>query len=132
MRIIELTETQFKNYSKLHSSRNYFQTIEYANVKSDYNKLFLGFMNENNNTIMGATLILEKNINKLKIGLVPGGFLIDYNNDNLFKDFITSLKEFLKMRKYVYLRVENKVTYKMYNKNGEVLYFDTNIRSPSI
>ena len=97
MRIIELTETQFKNYSKLHSSRNYFQTIEYANVKSDYNKLFLGFMNENNNTIMGATLILEKNINKLKIGLVPGGFLIDYNNDNLFKDFITSLKEFLKM-----------------------------------
>ena len=127
MKIIELTETQFKNYSKLHSSRNYFQTIEYSNVKSDYNRLLLGFMNENDNTIMGATLILEKSISKFKIGLVPGGFLIDYDNDNLFKDFITILKEYLKTKNYIYLTVENKATYKMYDKNGEVIYFDTNI-----
>lgn len=127
MKIIELTETQFKNYSKLHSSRNYFQTIEYSKVKSNYNKLLLGFINEENNTIMGATLILEKNISKFKIGLVPGGFLIDYDNDNLFKDFINTLKNYLKTRNYVYLTVENKATYKMYNKSGEVIYFDTNI-----
>lgn len=127
MKIIELTETQFKNYSKLHSSRNYFQTIEYSNVKSDYKKLLLGFINENDNTIMGATLILEKSISKFKIGLVPGGFLIDYDNDNLFKDFINTLKDYLKTKNYVYLNIDNKATYKMYNKNGEVLYFDTNI-----
>lgn len=127
MKIIELTETQFKNYSKLHSSRNYFQTIEYANVKSNYNRLLLGFINENDNTIMGATLILEKSINKFKIGIVPGGFLIDYDNDNLFKDFITLLKDYLKASNFVYLTVENKATYKMYDKNGEVIYFDTNI-----
>lgn len=127
MKIIELTETQFKNYSKLHSSRNYFQTIEYSKVKSNYNRLLLGFMNESDNTIMGATLILEKNIGNLKIGLVPGGFLIDYDNDNLFKDFITTLKEYLKKRKYIYLAVENKAIYKMYDKDGDIIYFDTNI-----
>ena len=127
MKIIELTEIQFKNYSKLHSSRNYFQTIEYSKVKSSYNRLLLGFINENNNTIMGATLILEKNINNFKIGLVPGGFLIDYDNDNLFKDFITTLKEYLKSKNFIYLTVENKATYKMYDKTGKVIYFDTNI-----
>ena len=127
MKIIELTETQFKNYSKLHSSRNYFQTIEYSKVKSNYNKLLLGFINENNNTIMGATLILEKKIGKFKIGIVPGGFLIDYDNDSLFKDFINTLKNYLKIKNYVYLTVDNKATYKMYNKNNEVIYFDTNI-----
>lgn len=127
MKIIELTETQFKNYSKLHSSRNYFQTIEYSRVKSNYSRLLLGFINENNNTIMGATLILEKRINNFKIGLVPGGFLIDYDNDNLFKDFITILKEYLKAKNFIYLTVENKATYKMYDKTGQVIYFDTNI-----
>ena len=127
MKIIELTDTQFKNYSKLHSSRNYFQTIEYSKVKSNYNKLLLGFINENNNTIMGATLILEKKIGKFKIGIVPGGFLIDYDNDSLFKDFINTLKNYLKIKNYVYLTVDNKATYKMYNKNNEVIYFDTNI-----
>lgn len=127
MKIIELTEIQFKNYSKLHSSRNYFQTLEYAKVKANYNRLLLGFINENDNTIMGATLILEKSIGKFKVGTVPGGFLIDYDNDNLFKDFVNTLKDFLKQRKFVYLTVDNKATYKMHNKNGEVIYFDTNI-----
>ena len=51
MKIIELTETQFKNYSKLHSSRNYFQTVEYANTKPNYNIIFLGFINESDNTL---------------------------------------------------------------------------------
>ena len=127
MKIIELNETQFKNYSKLHSSRNYFQTVEYANIKNDYDKLFLGFINENDNTLMGATLLLEREIFKFKIGYVPGCFLIDYDNDNLFKDFINLLKEYLKDRKYIYLTTDNITTYKMFDKNGEVLYFDTNI-----
>lgn len=127
MKIIELTETQFKNYSKLHSSRNYFQTIEYSKVKSGYKKSLLGFINESDNTIMGATLILDKNIGNFKIGIVPGGFLVDYDNDTLFKDFVLTLKEYLKGKGFIYLTVENKATYKMYNKSGEVIYFDTNI-----
>ena len=127
MKIIELTETQFKNYSKLHSSRNYFQTVEYANTKPNYNKIFLGFINESDNTLMGATLILEKDIFKFKIGYVPGGFLVDYDNDNLFRDFVNTLKVYLKEKKYVYLTTENKTTYKMFDKNREVIYFDTNI-----
>ena len=105
MKIIELTETQFKNYSKLHSSRNYFQTIEYANIMNNYNRLFLGFINENDNTIMGAVLLLERSVLKFKVGYVPGGFLIDYDNDNLFRDFITSLKNYLKEKKFVYNKV---------------------------
>lgn len=127
MKIIELTDIQFKNYAKIHSSRNYMQTIEYANTMKNYNKLYLGFINENDNTLMGATLLLEREIFKFKMGYVPGCFLIDYDNDNLFKDFINLLKEYLKDRKYIYLTTDNITTYKMFDKNGEVLYFDTNI-----
>ena len=127
MKIIELTDIQFKNYAKIHSSRNYMQTIEYANTMNNYNKLYLGFINENDNTLMGATLLLEREIFKFKIGYVPGCFLIDYDNDNLFKDFINILKEYLKNKKYIYLTTDNITTYKMFDKNGEVLYFDTNI-----
>lgn len=127
MKIIELTETQFKNYSKLHSSRNYYQSIEYANLKKEYQKYYLGFINEVDNTLMAATLLLEKSIGKLKIGYVPGNFLVDYNNESLFKDFINMLKEYLKQKKYVYLSTDNQITYKIFNKEGEVLYFDTNL-----
>lgn len=127
MKIIELTEVQFKNYSKLHSARNYFQTIEYANLKKEYKKYYLGFFNESDNTLMAATLLLEKNIGKLKIGYVPGNFLVDYNNEALFKDFIITLKNYLKHKKYIYLTTDNNTTYKIFNKDGEILYFDTNL-----
>lgn len=127
MRIIELTELQFKNYSTLHSSRNYFQTIEYANTKPNYKQLFLGFINEKDDTLMAATLILVKSIGKLNIGYVPGGFLIDYENEDLFKDFTLSLKQYLKEKKFVYLTIENRSTYKIFDKNGELIYFDSNI-----
>ena len=94
---------------------------------NNYNRLFLGFINENDNTIMGAVLLLERSVLKFKVGYVPGGFLIDYDNDNLFRDFITSLKNYLKEKKFVYLTTDNKTTYKMFDKKGQVIYFDTNI-----
>ena len=126
MKIIELTETQFRNYSKLHSARNYKQTTEYANMQG--NKFYyLGYINEKDNTLMGATLLFEDHIGKIKFGYVTGSFLIDYNNDNLFKAFIMSLKTYLKNKKYVYVTTDNISTYKMFGKNDEVIYYDTNI-----
>ena len=126
MKIIELTEKQFKNYSKLHSSRNYYQTVEYAHSNKG-TIYYLGYINENDNTLMAAVLLLERSLGKIKFGYVPGSFLVDYNNDNLFKDFITSLKDYLKKKKYIYVTTDNISTYKMFDKTGDVVYYDTNI-----
>ena len=54
MKIIELTEVQFRNYSKLHSARNYFQTVEYAHTRSEVT-YYLGYNNESDNTFKGYT-----------------------------------------------------------------------------
>ena len=126
MKIIELTETQFKNYSKLHSSRNRYQTVEYAHSSKD-TIYYLGYINENDNTLMAAVLLLERSLGKIKFGYIPGSFLVDYNNDNLFKDFVTSLKDYLKKKKYIYVTTDNISTYKMFDKTGDVIYYDTNI-----
>ena len=49
MYITELTELQFKNYSNLHSKKNFKQSVEYANLKEtkDYKKLYLALVDEN-------------------------------------------------------------------------------------
>ena len=127
MKIINLSEEQFRAYSKLHSSRNYFQTVEYANLKKENTRYYLGFINESDNTLMAAFLLLEKNTISSKAGYVPGGFRIDYDNETLFKDFINTLKSYLKEKNYAYITVDNLVTYKILDENNEVLYFDTNL-----
>ena len=70
MHIIELTELQFKNYSNIHSKKNYKQSIEYAKLKciNDYKPLYLGLVDDDNN-VHAATLILEKNLKKMKFDI---------------------------------------------------------------
>ena len=100
MEIVELTELQFKNYSNMHSRKNYKQSIEYAKLEETkgYKKLFLGLVDEQSN-VHAATLILEKNLNgKYKYGYVPNGYLLNFFNINLLEIFTRELKEYLKRR----------------------------------
>ena len=122
MHIIELTELQFSNYSKIHSQRNFFQTIEYAKSQEIYGFkiLYLGLI-DNNDNLLGATLLLEQTIlKKFKIGYVPGGYLINYNNFKLLSDFTNKLKEYLVKNKYIYIRTNSLIKIKEYNNKFEL------------
>ena len=119
MHITQLTELQFKNYSNIHSKKNYKQSIEYAHLKEfEGNKpLYLGLVDDDNN-VHAATLILEKNMNsKQKWGYAPNGYLINFYNLILLKDFTIELKEYLKRNNYVYLRVNPLINYQVYNSD---------------
>lgn len=129
MHIITLTEQQYNNYSKIHSKRNYKQTIEYANMmqKSGYKKLYLGLI-DNNDNVIGATLILEKNIyTKYKIGYAPNGFLINFENKTLLENFTKELKKYLSQLNFIYIRLNPNFAYRIYDKNNLVIKCYPNI-----
>jgi len=129
MHIITLTELQYKNYSRIHSKRNYKQTVEYANMmqKNGYKKLYLGLIDYDNNVI-GAALILEKNLyGKYKIGYVPNGFLIDFDNETLLKNFTIELKKYLNQLNFVYIRLTPNFAYRIFDKNNLVIKCYPNI-----
>lgn len=119
MHIIELTELQFKNYSNIHSRKNYKQSVEYAKLKqeNDYKPLYLGLIDDNDNVHV-ATLILEKKINnKHKYGYVPNGYLINFYNLDLLKTFTIELKAYLKKLNYIYIRINPLINYQVYNSD---------------
>ena len=119
MHIIELTELQFKNYSNIHSKKNYKQSIEYAKLKDNngYKHLYLGLIDDHND-VHAATLILEKDINnKYRYGYVPNGYLIDFNNLDLLKTFTDELKIYLKKLNYIYVRINPLINYQVYNSD---------------
>lgn len=129
MQMITLTEIQFKNYSRIHSKRNYMQTVEYANVmtKYGYAKLYLGLIDEFNNVI-AATLILEKRIKgKYKVGYIPNGFLIDFDNEILLNNFTVHLKDYLNKLNFIYVRLEPNFAYKVMDKNNNIIKNNINI-----
>lgn len=119
MQIQELTELQFKNYSNLHSKKNYKQTVEYAKLKQNngYTPYYLGLIDEMNN-VHAATLLLAKKINnKYKYGYIPNGYLINFYNTDLLQTFTIELKAYLKKQNYIYIRINPQLDYQVYDSN---------------
>ena len=129
MPIINLTKTQFRNYSNIHHQRNFNQTIEYSNLPIYHNhkKLFLGLTDSNNN-VLAATLILIKNISPtVKEAYAPSGYLIEYSNFELVKKFTEELIKYLKKEKITYLITNPKFKCRIYNKNNNIIENNINI-----
>ena len=123
MKIVNLTQTQYRNYSNIHSKRNFGQTIEYSmlEINSNKKKLFLGLIDDMNN-IHAATLILVSNISPtIKEAIAPNGFLIDYSNFSLVETFTEELKKYLSKEKITYLITNPMFKYKVYNKKNCII-----------
>lgn len=119
MKIIELTELQFKNYSNMHSKKSYKQSVEYAKLEKTrgYKEVFLALVDDNN-SVHAATLILEKKLNgKYKYGYIPNGYLINFFNYSLLEIFTNELKQYLKKANYIFLRLTPLINYQIYNSD---------------
>lgn len=129
MHIITLTEIQFKNYSQLHSKRNYKQTINYANVMKEYNyqPLYLGFIDNFDNVVCACLILYKKINNKYKIGYVKDGYLIDFTNYELLNNFTNSLKEYLNNLNFIYIEVTPNFAYKIFDSKNIVIKCYPNI-----
>ena len=124
MEIIELEERQFRNYSYIHSNRNIYQTVENAKrLESKYNqKLYLGLIDDQNNLLAATLLLISKLKGKYLYGYSPKGFLIDYNNEELLTTFTNKLKEYLKERKFVFIKLDPLIPYQIYYKDKKIIY----------
>ena len=129
MQIISLNEIQFKNYSRIHSKRNYFQTVEFANVEkiNGYNALYVGMIDDNNNLVAASLILNKKFFSKYIYGNIPGGHLIDYDNYDLLNTYTNLLKKYLYKLNYVYIFINPLVPIKSTDKNNNILYENKNI-----
>ena len=129
MKIVVLTQTQYRNYSNIHNERNFGQTIEYSILETNngHNRIFLGLVDESNN-LHAATLIIIKNISpNIKEAYAPNGFLIDYANFELVKTFTEELKNYLKILKITYLITNPMFKLRVYNKQNNLINNNINI-----
>lgn len=82
---------------------------------------------EENNKILCAALLLEK---KGPLGLSyyysPRGYIIDYNNKELLKEFTKKLNEFLKDNNGIYLKVDPEIEYHEIDESGKCIENENN------
>lgn len=130
MHIRELSISEFENFVDNNPLGNHYQTLNYALLMSEsgYDYELVGLVDEYG-TIHGASLILIKKLTKLrKYGYAPKGFILDYFDKRLLREFTEEITKYYK-NKLVFIKINpeiaiceiNSKTYeKVYNQNVEV------------
>lgn len=108
MFIREMSLAEFKKFSETHFIGNCHQTINYAILKAEegYEYEFICYEGDE---IKAAALILYKKIGNIYYGYSPRGFLIDYSNPFLLKDFTQKLKEFYSKRNFAFIKINPEI-----------------------
>ena len=123
MKLKKLSEKQFKEFADTNPEITFYQTVSWAHLKkkNGWKAHYLGL--EQDNTIIAGSLILSKTlpIIKKKMLYAPRGFLIDYKNKNLLKEFTKQIKEYAKKENAIFIKIDPYVEYKERNNNGEII-----------
>lgn len=131
MHIKELSIQEFENFVDNHPLGSHYQSFNYALLMAEtgYDYELIGYVDEYNN-VHAASLILIKKLNHLfKYGYAPKGFIIDYFNKKLMKNFTDDLITYYKKKHLAFIKlnpeiaiceVDSKTGKKEYNTNIEI------------
>ncbi len=132
MTIKELTLEEFQEFVKQSPLSTHYQTLNYALLmgENEFDYEMIGFINEYNQ-IKAASLILFKNIKfHIRYGYAPKGFILDYFNEELVRDFTKALQEYYKKKHVVFIKLNPEIAIseidptngiKTYNWNYDIL-----------
>ncbi len=123
MKLEKLSKSEFKKYADKSPQISFHQTEEWANLKKEngWDAYYLGL--KDNDKVKAVSLILSKELPfvKKKMFYAPRGFLIDYNDKDLLKEWTMELKKFAKKEKAIFVKIDPYVEYQERDNNGDVV-----------
>lgn len=123
MKLIELSKKEFKAFADKHPQITFHQTEYWANLKkkNNWDAIYIGLKDKDK--IVAAALLLSKElpIIKKKLFYSPRGFLIDYNDYSILKEFTDKLKPYIKSKGGIFVKIDPFVEYKEHDNNGNIV-----------
>ncbi len=123
MKLREINDKEFKKIADKSEQISFHQTKEWANLKKTNGWIHYYVSLEDNKKSKACTLLLAKKvpiINKY-IFYSPRGFLIDYKDKKLLKEFTTEIKKFIKEKNGIFVKIDPYVAYKEHDNDGNLI-----------
>ncbi len=123
MELRELTRKEFDSYALNHPLSSFQQTSSWGRfMEGDkFHAYYVGgFIKEK---IVGASLLLsyERKKDKARLFYAPRGFLIDYKNEELLKEFTEEVKKFIIEKHGVFLKIDPYILVRDRNSEGNII-----------
>ncbi len=129
MQLSELSPIEYYNYVSLQPNCSFYQTLEYATFMKEngYSYELIGIKDSLNNVRAAGLIVFNKIDDKNTYGYAPRGFVIDYNDKNLIRDFSEALKKYYKKRNIVFIKINPDIVISKYNNNKKEFIDNDNI-----
>ena len=123
MELRELTKKEFDSYALNHPLGSFQQTSFWGRfMEGDkFHAYYVGgFIKEH---LVGASLLLsyERKKGKERLFYAPRGFLIDYKNEELLKEFTEEVKKFIIEKHGVFLKIDPYILVRDRNSEGNII-----------
>lgn len=125
MNIKEMSLEEFRDFASTHFIGNFHQSINFAILKAEEGYEY-EFISYGGDEILAAALILYKKIGTFYYGYSPRGFLIDYSNINLLKDFTDKIKDYYKNRNFAFIKINPEIAISKLNKKTNNFEYNEN------
>ena len=128
MKLKNLTIFEFDEYAKNHPLGSYHQSSSYALFMSEqgFEYDLLGYVDDTGN-IKAASLILYKKLGMFnRYGYAPKGFLIDYYDTNLLKDFTKALKKHYYNKNFAFIKFNPEISIGTVDYKHKIVTYNKN------
>lgn len=123
MNLIELSKEEFETFAKHHPYANFYQTTAWGELKEENQwKMYLLGLQDDNQKLRAGSLLLSKTtpIHK-NMFYAPRGFLIDYEDFALLKEFTEKVKDFVKQHDGIFIKIDPYVSYQEHDLEGNIV-----------
>lgn len=122
MKLVKLEEKEFNAFSLKHEQYSFYQNTSWGHLKelNGWKMHLVGYKKKEE--IIAGAMILSKNTPlKKKMFYAPRGFLIDYKDKNLLKNFTNDIKKYVKENGGFFIKIDPYLPYVQRDIDGNVV-----------
>ena len=128
MELVTLSEKEFKTIADKSPEISFHQTVPWAELKKEngWKAHYLGLKNDKK--VVTASLLLSKKIPIINKNMFysPRGFLIDYNDKDLLKEWTKKITKYAKENNGIFVKIDPYLEYQPRDNNGEIIERENN------
>ncbi len=130
MKLRSLTSVEFDSFASNFNNSNFYQTSNYARLMGEhgYDFEYIGLINDDDKIIAGSMILFKKIKGKISYGYAPNGFLINYSNKELIKEFTDEIKNYYADKNVAFIKINPLVVVAhLDKKNNKYIPNDNNV-----
>ena len=112
--IKNLSEKEYQEFWENTENNHFMQSYEWGQAckkNRDQIPCYVGLTNEKGKIVAASLLLKKKTPLNMCYFYAPRGFTIDFNNENILKEFTKHLKNYLKEENAIYLKLDPPLMY---------------------